>query len=221
MNKQMFLDKSLNSISNIYDTIYNQNSINLLSYKPNETAIIIIDMLNGFVKCGNLKNGRNIEINDKIANFLKKVTELKIPKVFLADSHTDASTEFSSFPSHCVKNTFEAQVTKEIAEINDYHFIEKNSTNGFFAPGFISWLKNNKHINNFIVIGVCTDICIQQFCLTLKAYFNQINIQKSVFVPIDLVETYTDELRDAGLANLMSLYNMYINGIKIVSEIEY
>ncbi len=34
------------------------------------------------------------------------------------------------------------------------------------------------NIDNIIIVGDCTDICIYQFAITLKSYFNQHNIEK-------------------------------------------
>jgi len=64
--------------------------------------------------------------------------------------------------------------------------IEKNSTNGFNSDGFRQWLnKNCDEVNNYIVTGCVTDLCVLQFTLSLKAYFNEMNEDKRIIVPMN------------------------------------
>lgn len=220
ISKSSFLEKSLQSISEIYDLINMNDSVSLSEFNNKDTVIIIIDMVNGFVKHGNLKSDRISEINYKISLLSKKASSLGICKLAFADCHTKDSTELLSYPVHCLENTYESEITDEISKSGKYHLIKKNSTNAFFAPEFKSWLNENDTITKFIIVGACTDICIMQFSLTLKAYFNQMNKNKEIIIPIDCVETYDNNTHNAELINLMTFYNMSVNGIKIVSKIE-
>lgn len=81
-------------------------------------------------------------------------------------------------------------------------------------------MKDNKHIDTFIITGNCTDICVQQFAITLKTWFNRQNIKVRVIVPVNAVETYDFGLHDGDLMNVMALYNMMINGVEVVAGIE-
>ena len=110
---------------------------------------------------------------------------------------------------------FEKVVKK--TNIKNLDIIKKNSTNAFFN------LKDTefKNVDNIIVIGDCTDICIYQFVITLKTYFNENNIKKEIIVPMDLVDTYhIDKIHDANLLNIVFLNSMIQNGIKVVKEIK-
>ena len=94
--------------------------------------------------------------------------------------------------------------------------IEKNSTNGFFAMD----IEKYKNLDNFIVVGCCTDICVYQFVLTLKTYFNQHNLYKNIVVPINLVETYDiDKVHCGDMLNTIFLNSMIQNGINVVKKI--
>ena len=59
------------------------------------------------------------------------------------------------------------KVVDELLDIKNFEIIPKNSTNGFFAID-INILND---IDNVVVVGDCTDICIYQFVVTLKALF--------------------------------------------------
>lgn len=74
-------------------------------------------------------------------------------------------------------------------------------------------------IDNIIIVGDCTDICIYQFAITLKSYFNQNNIAKNITVPINLVDTYDIEnVHCAKLLNTVFLNSMIQNGINVIKS---
>lgn len=75
-------------------------------------------------------------------------------------------------------------------------------------------------MNTFIITGVCTDICVHQFSLTLKTYFNKQNKESRVIVPVNTVETYDLGMHNGDLMNIMALYSMTVNGIEVVAGVE-
>ena len=53
------------------------------------------------------------------------------------------------------------------------------------------WLDDNeRHIENYIIVGCEVDICVSHFATTLKTYFNQKNLNRRIIVPVDSVETF-------------------------------
>lgn len=176
-------------------------------------------MVNGFAKDGALSSKRILSINSKIADLSKNCSKLGVKKIAFADSHSKNNPEFKIYPEHCVRGDWESVLTDEIKESGKYVLIEKNSTNGFIEPEFIKWLEKNNDISHFIIVGNCTDICVQQFSLCLKAYYNMRNEDKDIIVVKDLVETYDLDFHYSELMSLMALYNMSINGINVVSKI--
>ena len=219
-NKKEFLNRSVNTLEHIFDMMEKLPSIQLSGLKPDKTAFIIVDMINGFVREGALQSPRAEGVIPEITRLSKACDELKIPKIAFADNHTNESPEFDSYPEHCLGGTSESEVVDEIKEIGGYTLIPKNSTNGFLEEEFQNWLKQNQHIKTFIVTGVCTDICVQQFSITLKTWFNSRNKKSRIIVPISMVDTYDLDIHDAELTNIMALYNMSINGVEIVTDIK-
>ncbi|MEW8993672.1 isochorismatase family protein [Clostridium sp.] len=123
--------------------------------------------------------------------------------------------------STCIANTIESELIEELkVYTKNNKIIKKNSTNGFHAKEFQQWLKENPNINNFIVTGVCTDIYVETFAISFITYFNEINEEKNIIVPMNLVETYDLGMHNADLMNLIGLYKMEINDINIVRYIE-
>jgi nicotinamidase-related amidase len=193
--------------------------VKLKDLTSNNTVLVIIDMVNGFVREGALQSSRIEELVPGILNLSQKCGELGIQEIAFADSHTEKSPEFEAYPVHCIKDTFEADIVEELKSEGGYKLINKNSTNGFLQDEFQDWLRKNSSVDTFIVTGDCTDICVQQFAITLKTWFNMQDRKSRVIVPVNAVETYDFDIHNAELMNVMALYNMLINGIEIVEEI--
>ncbi|HHU89499.1 MAG TPA: cysteine hydrolase [Clostridiaceae bacterium] len=217
INKNEFLKKSNETLGEIFDMLAGLPSIPLKDLKPEQTALVIVDMINGFVREGALASNRAEKAIPAIASLSKKCDELNIKKLAFADTHTDASPEFGAYPEHCLAGSSESEVVDELKEIGGYKLIPKNSTNGFHEEEFQKWLKENNQINTFIVTGVCTNICVEQFALTLKTFFNKQNKKSRIIVPVNTVDTYDLGIHDGDLMNIMALYNMIVNGIEVVA----
>jgi nicotinamidase-related amidase len=195
-------------------------AIRLEALPGKQTALVIVDMVNGFAREGALKSPRVEGLIPEIAKLSKACDELQITKLAFADCHTEASPEFDAYPAHCMIGTSEGEVVDELKEIGGYTLISKNSTNGFLEEEFQKWLMENETINTFIITGDCTDICIQQFAVTLKTWFNIQNKKARVIVPVNTVETYDLGMHDGEMMNVVALYNMIINGIEVVAGVE-
>lgn len=220
INKNEFLNKGNKTLGEIFDMLVGLPAIQLKELQQKQTALVIVDMINGFVREGALNSPRAEGIISNIAELSKACDKYQIIKLAFADSHTNESPEFDSYPEHCLAGTSESEIVDELKEIGGYILIPKNSTNGFLEEEFQNWLKENEHVNTFIITGVCTNICIQQFALTLKTWFNMQNKKGRVIVPINTVETYDLGLHDGDLMNVTALYNMIINGVEVVVGVE-
>ena len=218
--KEQLLQASTEKREEIYSTVISAAPISLSELNSEQTALIIVDMINGFVKKGALSSPNILAINKEVATLLKICNSRKIKALCFADCHTNESPEFSFYPMHCLYGTEESCVTSEIAEGN-YTLIHKNSTNGFLEPAFAEWLTANREIDTFVVVGCCTDICIQQFALTLKADFNRRNAKSRVIVPAMLSATYDTPGHEASLIDLVSFHNMMTNGVEVTANFEY
>lgn len=188
------------------------NELNL-----SKTMLFIIDMNNGFAKKGALYSDRVEALINPITNLAKILEAKNCEIIAFTDSHNKDSIELRSYPKHCLENDYESKIVDEISTIKNLKVIPKNSTNGFFCLED----KNFKDIDNIIVVGDCTDICIYQFVVTLKSYFNQNNIDKNIIVPMNLVDTYhIDNIHNAEIMNIVFLNSMIQNGVEVIKEIE-
>jgi len=219
IDKNDFLKRSVETLGEIFDMLAKLPVLRLKDLQGAQTALVIIDMVNGFAREGALKSPRIEELIPEIAKLSKMCDELAVSKLAFADCHTEASPEFDAFPAHCMAGTYEGEIVDEIKQIGGYALIPKNSTNGFLEVEFQKWLRENQQINTFIITGDCTDICVQQFAMALKTWFNIQNRKVRIIVPENAVETYDLGMHNGDLMNVMALYNMTANGIEVVKGV--
>lgn len=220
IDKKIFLLNATKTLEDMYDLVLNIPNIKMSDINYNNSALIIMDMVNGFANEGILSSQRVKALIPEITRFAKKSDVLGMQKIVFADSHTKDCPEFDAYPPHCIKGTNESEVVEEIKEIGKYLLITKNSTNGFLEEDFQMWLDENPRIDTFIVTGDCTDICIVQFVVTLKAWFNNNNKKVRVIVPLNMVDTYDLDIHNGDFINIVTAYNMLNNGIEVVNSIE-
>ncbi len=220
INKEDFIKRSTETLEEIFDMFEKAPVISFKDFKKEKTALVIVDMINGFAREGALQSPRVEAVIPEIEKMSKACDEMGIKKIAFADCHTDESPEFGAYPVHCMAGTSEGEIVDELKVIGGYKLIPKNSTNGFIETEFQNWFEENKVIDTFVVTGDCTDICVQQFATTLKTWFNKQNKKSRVIVPVNAVQTYDLGMHNGDLMHVMALYNMTINGVEIVGGIE-
>lgn len=220
MKKKEFIKEIRPVLEAIFDQIADAPSLSFGELEDKNTVLLVVDMVNGFVKEGALASANVLAINEPVAAFAKACAEKNIPIAALCDAHDENSPEFESYPPHCVAGTVESDVTDEIKQACEFKRIEKGSVNGMLEPEFAQWLDETK-AENIIIVGDCTDLCILQLANSIKAWFNRINRTSRVIVPTQLVSTYELGTHNAALTSLMALYNMSLNGVDVRSKIEF
>ena len=120
--------------------------------------------------------------------------------VFIKDTHTKESTEFERFgnTNHCLENTFESELINELKTFEndkDTISIQKNSTSFMEAPEFRKLMEHEKEMNEFDVIGCCTDICVANGTIALANYLDENNRSHTIRVHEDAIATYAENER--------------------------
>ena len=73
---------------------------------------------------------------------------------------------------------------------------------------------------DLVGVGCCTDICILNFLIPLKNYFNQINKDVEVLVVKDATETYDAPNHDRDYYNKLAYELMAQAGVVVVQNLE-
>ncbi len=209
-----------NALDGVERTLGALSDLELTSLPPERTALVVMDLINGFTTEGPLKSPRVASLVPGIAQLAEAMGELGVPVLAFADSHSETNPEFEAYPTHCLLNSTESELVPELKTVKGLKRIDKNSTNGFLEPEFQAWLAVHPEKDIFVVTGDCTDICIQQFAVTLKAWFNRQNRSSRVLVPTNLVDTFDHAMHQGDLMHRMALFSMMGNGVEVVKAIQ-
>ncbi|NLY72263.1 MAG: cysteine hydrolase [Tissierellia bacterium] len=211
---------ALESLSKIKDQLDGLPSLDIAKLNTEETVLIHVDIVEGFLNFGALHSKDAQGIVPFVEKLNEKMKDYK--KIFVIDRHPKGAVEFKSYPPHCEEGSGEDELIEELLPYTeDSLIISKNSTNLFHAKDFLDFLKDFPQIKDFVFVGVVTDICILQATLSLRSYFNEHNQDKEIHVLVPAVDTFELEATNhpRGLHNLFSLYNMQMNGIKLYRDI--
>ena len=156
-----------------------------------QQALIVIDVINGFITEGPLADPSIAKIIEPTRQAMETALASGVPVLTLRDAHDASAAEFDAYPPHCLKGSRESQLVDELLPYRDRVIdVEKNTTNGFFAEGFQTFLRDHPEVTTYTLVGCCTDICVLQFGLTLKTYAQTHKLPISVKVLRNAVDTF-------------------------------
>jgi nicotinamidase-related amidase len=157
-------------------------------------GLVIVDEVNGFcsVGGGNLappapdaQIARMVEATDRLA---RRFVEQRRPVLAFLDTHEPGKPE-PPYPPHCERGTGEENLVPELAWLADepdVSLIRKDCINGFVgameatpirgAHGAthnrcVDWV-NAHRLQSVVTVGICTDICVMDFVLTMLSARN-------------------------------------------------
>ncbi len=163
-----------------------------------ERVLIVVDMVNGFVYNGPLHDIECSKIIPRQKEIIDDYLDNGDLVVFIKDTHTKDSTEFSRMPIHCLENTDESELVPELREYvgrDNVITINKNSTSFNEVPEFRELITNLINLKRVDEIGVCTDICDFNGIMGLANRLNQENRDVSIYVHEDAVATFNETER--------------------------
>lgn len=182
-----------------------------------EKLLINVDMVNGFVKHGNMADPYIEHIVPHQISIMEKFNTEENRIVIIKDTHKKSCAEFSKFPVHCVENTEESELIDELKQFEKNALVyKKNSTSTMYAPGFIEDIQKMKNLKQVIIVGCCTDICILNLAIPLQTYFDQNDLNVKIIVPKTAVETYNSPVHNREEYNEMAFKLMKQAGIEVI-----
>ena len=181
-----------------------------------KSMLYVVDMVNGFLKEGNMKDESMMHIVPAIQRLVEKTISDNEGLAFIKDCHSEDAVEFKKFPVHCLKGTSESEVIDELKQYERYGLVyEKNSTSAIFAPGFLSDLEKMKSLEIVRFVGVCSDICDINVAVPVINYFDQNNRDVKVEVPENMIDTFDAPYHMKDEYTSMALKLMKQSGINI------
>ncbi len=200
---------------------------------PAAAAVFCVDMTRGFCSEGRLASPRVASIVPAVAQLLIRAHEAGVRRFYLPqDCHAPDAAEFAQYGVHCVAGTPESDLVPELAGLpfaDTFVVIPKNTVASHVATGLDARLDRDGWPGLCIVVGDCTDICIYQLAIHLKARANAQRAGSAVVVPERCVQTY--DLPPATALSIgamphhgellhgVFLHHMALNGVRVVSEV--
>ena len=186
-----------------------------------EGMLIVVDMVNGFVKEGALHDEAIARTIPRQIELIKEARAKGYLIVFVKDTHDKDAVEFRRFGNtkHCVRGTKEAELVDELKPYEDEDdtiSIEKNSTSFMEAPEFRELLAKANNIKRVEEVGCCTDICDFNGIMGLANYYDQWNRKVDIIVHEDAIATYSEDVRSEYVDAAKRL--MKQQGIKLVNK---
>lgn len=148
--------------------------------------ILVVDMLDGFTRNGQLASPRVAALLPAQAAFLSSLDHNDLV-VFACDAHDVNDPEFQRFPAHCIKGTDEANICYELREAVDAsgcvsRIVEKKTYCSFHETELDAIV--DALPPDWIIIGCVTDICIE------AAVAGMVRRNKSVTLVRNLIDTW-------------------------------
>lgn len=174
--------------------------------------LVVVDMVNGFVNEGALADKKINKITPNIIKLIEKAKKEGDLIVAFKDCHSLSDEEFKVFPPHCIKGSNESELIPELKKYEkDMLIIEKNTTNGFVTKEFKKIIENTK-VDEVLVTGCCTDICVSGFVNSYLEYVKNTKIDTKIIVDNQACYTFDGEGHDALIMHNKAIEEMKNNG---------
>jgi nicotinamidase-related amidase len=132
-----------------------------VSLEPENTAVIVVDMQNDFVKEGGsllvpaakeaIKNIKSLVDNARMKN---------VRVVYTQDTHFDGDKEWEIWPVHCKKGSNGWKIIDELKPADGEMVFEKNRYDGFYETQLEHYLSHVWGIKNLVIVGTVSSICV-------------------------------------------------------------
>lgn len=172
-----------------------------LKLNPKETAVIVVDMQNDFVKpSGSLLVERAAEVIPNIQRLLKAARQASVQIVYTQDTHYDNDPEWELWPRHCKIGEWGWQIIDELSPTDSDHICRKSRYDAFYGTELEHLLSHVWGIKNVVVVGTVSNICVLHTAASAGLrWFN-------VVMPAQAVAPLTDFDQVATLYQVTSLY---------------
>jgi nicotinamidase-related amidase len=235
----------------LYDLIREAMPVSFTSLRIDVegTGLVVVDEVNGFatVGCGNLAppvdNPQVTGMIDETDRLARVFRNNGWPILAFLDTHEPGKPE-PPYPPHCEKGTGEEELVPQLKWLEDDRaatLVRKDCINGFvgaFRPdggnSVVDWVKENG-LERLLVVGICTDICVMDFVLTMLSARNHgmMPTLKDISVYVGGCATYglpRDVAAGLGLpetaahpqneTHYLGLYFMASRGAELVDSVE-
>lgn len=172
------------------------------------TGLVIVDEVNGFAStgCGNLapptENPQVTRMVDETVRLARAFRGRGWPILAFLDTHEPGKPE-PPYPPHCEKGTGEEDLVPQLEWLEEESaatLVRKDCINGFVGAiradggnSVVDWVNENR-LERLLVVGICTDICVMDFVLTMLSARNH-----GMMPTLETISVYADGCSTYGL----------------------
>lgn len=177
---------------------------------PLRTATLIIDMQRDFLDpCAPISTPAGLELIPRINRLTARARVLGMPVIFTQEMHradkSDFGIELEFEPPHCLEGTPGMELAEQLdVEPGDYRILNKRRYDAFLGTDLETLLRA-RHIENLIVVGVCTDICVTSTVQHAR------NLDFRCYVVRDCVAGTSVERHEAALLCLSHVFGYVVS----------
>ncbi|MFP3201399.1 MAG: isochorismatase family cysteine hydrolase [Sulfolobus sp.] len=132
----------------------------VVELNPNDTALLIVDMQNDFVrKEGKLYVPKAEKTIPAIRGLIDKARQASALVIYTQDWHMKDDPEFKIWGEHALAGTWGAEIVDELKPEKDDFIIKKYRYDAFFETP-LDYILRVKNIKNVIVTGTVANICV-------------------------------------------------------------
>ena len=199
-----------------------------LSYKKENSALIIIDMQNAFInpegslsKMG-LDTSRTSNAIEPIKLLKKEFKAQGLPVIYLQHSHrkdgADAGLIVKVFPpimdlGHCIEGTWDGEIINELKPEADDFIVKKHRFSGFYNTQLEDVLRS-LGIEVLVVTGIATNVCVES---TIRdAFYRDYN----VIVPREATASYTLQEEQGSFGNFEFAFARVVSVDEVINELK-
>ena len=172
-----------------------------------KVGLVIIDEVNGFATVGAgplappVPNPQVERMVTKTDGMARHILENDHPVLAFLDTHVPGKPE-PPYPPHCESGTGQEELVPTLAWLETapgVTLLRKDCINGFVGGidpdngrnSVCDWIIENR-LDTLLVVGICTDICVMDFVLTLLSARNHglVSPLRDVVVVEDACATY-------------------------------
>ena len=199
------------------DTFSAKRKQSSMKLNKTSTAILVVDMLNDFLKPGGkmVLEGGGVLI-PPMRRLLTQARKAGLPVVYVNDSHRPGlreDREFKKRSEHCIEDTWGAAVIDEIKPKKKDFVVLKHRFSGFYDTDLDLTLKD-LCIDTVIVMGVVTNICVRS--TIHDAFFRGYR----VLVPRDCVMATGEREQESSLYDIETHFGDVTTSAKLIRSLD-
>lgn len=173
-----------------------------LEVPAEESAIIVVDMQNDFVKeGGSLVVPAAMATLDRVQELLARARSADVPIAYTQDTHFAGDPEWDIWPQHCEMGTWGWQIVEELAPQPTDLICQKSRYDGFYGTWLEHFLANVWKVRTLVIVGTVSSICVLHTAASagLRWY--------TVIVPADGISALTEFDQALTLRQVSWLYS--------------